>query len=260
MFQSEHRQRVSGGSVELWRDALALAKTNRRELVTTSVCTLGVVVILSVLPGIPGYLRGLFTGVILVFLAWMVSWRIWVTSGLSLRLNGTWAEQAIASDLRGSPHVLHLVRSFKLDHRDIDAIAITRQHVLVVEVKWSLNSSWARTVDGAAVQTARACRSLRHQVRVDGLSPDLFLPVVIYCGREAAHLEPTRHPVQVGPIESVVVMGATHLEGWLADQSGGHISQEFASIITENIETLAEIRESANVDSSWMIRRLARAK
>lgn len=260
MNLGRNRHRVSGGAIQAWEAALGRAWEFRRPLAGAAAVLLAVIVVLHVFPGVPAYQRGFLTGVLLTVAAWQFSWLIWVSSGLSLRLNGVWAEQRIAEELRNSGRVFGTVRSFKTDGQDIDIVAITRQGVLVVEVKWSLGSSWERTIDRAAHQAGQMCGTLGKQIHVDGLTTESFIPIVIYCGREAGKLEPRLHPVQRGSTTSVLVLGETHLDEWMSGQKGGYMSTEFAATILTEIESVADVREQANVDASWMLRRLARAK
>lgn len=58
-----------------------------------------VVVGANVFPHTPAYEGGLITGVLVVIYLWMVGWLIWVPSGLSLGLNGVWAESWSSEDL-----------------------------------------------------------------------------------------------------------------------------------------------------------------
>ena len=113
-LRRKRAKRFSAGGVQAWRAALAELRRHRRDLLFALPVFVGLLVAAN-LPWWPAYERGLLTGVLVVAALWTVVWIVWVTSGLSLRLNGVWAEQAINERLAASPKVYGVVPSLKID-------------------------------------------------------------------------------------------------------------------------------------------------
>ena len=244
--------------MEAWRAALGELSASRRELLLALPLVVAVLVVMN-LPWLPAYERGLLTGAFLVMILWILAWRVWVTSGLSLRLNGVWAEQEIAHRLSASRSVYSIIPSFNLDRVDIDAVAITRASVLAVEVKWRLAEVDGDYLDDVAFDAALRCRTLRHHLKIEGLSPELVNPLVVICGPKGRRLEVQRRPVQAGSIEWVDVMGSAALDEWLGRTTRGPIAPDFAERILNELEPIARHRDKLGQDG-WLLRRLARVR
>ncbi len=257
--QRKRAKRVSAGGVEAWRAALTEMRRQRRDLLFAPPVFVGLLVVVN-LPWIPAYERGLLSGVVIVGTLWLVTWLIWVISGLSLRLNGVWAEQAISDQLASAPKIYGVVPSFKFDHYDIDTVAVTRGGVLAVETKWHLGEVREGYLDRAVHQAAAACRSLRHELAREELSSDSIKPVVVLCGPKARDMPIAVRQVQVDSVAEVTVVGAAHLEDWLDKQRGGHVGPDFAARILRDLKTLAVGRDRTAVKARWAIRRLARIR
>lgn len=256
-MRRKHAKRVSAGGVEAWRAAFTELRRHRRDLLYALPGFVGFLVVVN-LPWLPAYERGLLTGAALVIALWTVVWLVWVTSGLSLRLNGVWAEEAINEQLAASPKIYGVVPSVKMGGYDVDTVAVSRGAVLAVETKWSLREANDSYVDRVAHQAARGCRTLRHELAGEELPTDLIQAVVVLCGPGAREATPRIQQVQMGWVTEVAVVGALHLDAWLADHRGGHIGPDFADRLLRDLRTLAEQRDRTAIQAGWVVRRFAR--
>ena len=218
--------------------------------------SLGLLAAIANLPPIPTYERGFITGALLVGLAWAISWAVWVTSGLSLRLNGAWAEDATNEVLKEQPRVFAAIPSLKLEKGDIDAVAVTRSGVLAIETKWMLRPNVQR-LDDFAYRAARDARTLRLLLRGQGLNDSAFVGVVAIWGPAAEGMK--RH-LRSTPIGDVWVTGGHELDSLIDELPSAHIGPDYARTLVDHVRMQAETRDAAQPGQTRLLRRLARVR
>lgn len=259
------RGRISAGRLLAWRDALAEVRRYRWSLLLAGAAVAAVVVGVNVFPRTPAYERGLITGVLVVMYLWMAAWVVWVTSGLSPRLNGVWAESWTYEDLRQARSVYEVVPNLQYDRYDVDHIAITPAGLLAVETKWH---GWMdeRALHRDADQAAQGARSLRLNLRAGSLPVAQRLTegkvrvVLVVWGPAARDL--TAQTIDTGR-GSVLVLPGLALAGWLDDDAlcRGPIGPDYARDLARELEDLARLREAEDRDKIGpLLRRLARPR
>lgn len=256
---------MSAGRLRAWREALQVARKNRRGLLLGGAVVGAVVLVVNVFPRTPAYERGLITGVLVVAYVWLAAWLVWVASGLSPRLNGVWAESWTFDDLKHARAVYEVVPSLQFDRYDVDHVAVTAAGLLAIETKWH---GW---MDDAVLrrdidQAARAARSLRLNLDhgrlpvAQGLTDGLVRAVLVVWGPGARKLADQQVETGAG---SVHVLPGPKLASWLDGDElrRGPIGPDYAQALAGELTELARTRETQDKDAhSPLLRYLARPR
>lgn len=249
------QRRVSGARLVVWTAALKELRRHRRQVFSLALSLALVAAVLN-LPVFPEYQRGLATGAIIVGLAWATTWMIWVPSGLSLRLNGAWAEDATNELLKEHPRIFGVVPSMKFGKSDIDAVAVSRAGVLAVETKWMLRPDVAR-LNSFADQAMRGCRTLRLSLKGQGLRDESFVAVLAIWGPASEGL---RSHARDTPLGQVWVTRGAELATVIDELAPRPIGPDFAHDLIQHLEHHALGRDAAQEQPSRLVRRLAQIK
>lgn len=233
-------RRVNMGRALLWQEALAELRRIRAEVVPTALGVACLVAGLALFPGVPDVERGLLIGVVVTTFGAVLAWRVWVTSGLANRLNGTWAEQATGEVLRESPGVQAVVANLSYGTQDVDHVAITGAGVTAVETKWHSVCS-QDVLDRDVQQAARVARSLRLELRRSSIPQDLFSAALVVWGPGARDLQAHRRETGTGPVDVIPGRAAA---AWFAGRRAGPEGADFAADLAREIRELAELRGS----------------
>jgi hypothetical protein len=245
------------GRALLWQEALAELKRARAELIPTALGVAAIVLGIAVFPRTPDLERGLLIGVLVTTFVALVAWRVWVSSGLAYRLNGTWAEDATGEVLRESPGVQAVVPNLSYNGYDVDHVAITGAGVIAVETKWHSVCTPDR-LDRDVQQAARIARSLRLELKRSSIPQDLFSAALVVWGPGARDLQSQRRATPLGPVD---VIPGRDAETWFAGRRAGPVGADFAADLAREVRELAEQRGARQqpVDS-LVVRWLARVK
>ena len=214
-------------------------------------------VVFANLPWWPVYLRGFLTGSLLAGALWMAAWIVWVTSGLSVRLNGTWAEEAVLSSLRKAARVHDVVPSLKFGKRDIDAVAVTPAAVYAIETKWRGQKPGHASLVHDGHAAALAARTLRLSLNGRGVPGDLVRPVLVVCGPGAREMASSNVET---PLGMVVVVPAVDFDRWLDSIPHGPIGPDYAAGLAAELHAHARRRDSLNVEAGPVLRHLGRVR
>ena len=254
--------RVSSSRALAWREALAYLTRHKRAVVQSTSVT-AVVVLLVNLPWTPGspWLRGFVTALLIAALAWMVTWAMWVPSGLAPRIQGAIAEDWTADLLDRHPAVLGVVPSLKYGSGDVDHVVVTGSRILAVETKWSAHRPTAHDLRRAAEQADRVAHLLRLQLtRSTHKEPVGHAPVqavVLFWGPQ---VDPTMREIVVAARGPVPVLGCEAAQLELADGHPTVIGPDFAEELTVRLTELARVRDRAALPVSGVVRWLARIR
>ncbi len=214
----------------------------RTELVWVVVAVLVCLAVVNVpWPGTV-YLRGLLTGVVVVSALWLVAWRVWVVSGLGERLNGVWAEDWAASELRHHPRSLQVVRGLALTGRDVDAVLVTTCAVYVVEVKWRGRRPYARRLASDCDSLAEAQTFVRTQVVDLGIPERLVRRLLVVCGPGGRTM---RRRMMGTELSRCRILPARELDSWLDEQTPGTIGPDIAEQVAERLVATADELDAA---------------
>lgn len=211
------------------------------------------------LPPWPTYEKGLLTGAFLVATLWMISWVVWVMSGLGFRLNGVMAEDATNEVCRKHRNTLAVLPSYKLPTFDIDTVLVTRAAVYAVETKWRSREPSERELRRDLYRLHRDVRAFRAELEGAGVPPQWIRGVLVVRGPGGRRI-PTRL-VDVGHGERIRIVNAAELPKWLDGQEGGiaMVGPDFASDLVCRLRDSNQEREES-LEAGPVMRWLARTR
>ena len=248
--------RVSAGKVLLWRAALQELRDIRWELVRLLPIAVGFLVFAH-LPWIPVYERGLLTGAWLVGLAWVVSWVVWVVSGLGFRLNGVWAEQVTNDVCRTHPNALAYLPSYKFSNFDVDTLLATRSAIYAVETKWRSKGQSRHEVVRQARQLHRDVTLLQRELSDQPIPREWIRGVLVVRGPGAKGLK--CELLDLGGGARIRVVPGPELPQWLDGQATGMVGPDFATQLMKDLRDSNSFRER-EIDAGPVLRWIARVK
>ncbi len=249
------RGRVHWGRLRVWEEALAEVKRARSLHLKALLAVTAAVVLVNVFPRVPAYERGLITGALIVAYAWLVSWGTWVSTGLSTRLNGLWAEELTADMLDDTPGVHAVVPNLRYRDFDIDHVAICGAGVFAIETKWHGSLSH-HTIARDANQAAKAARTLRLNLSRTEIPESLFRGALVIWGPAARELQIRELDTGFG---SVTLIPGPRAATWLAQLAPGPVGPDYATELAQELTELAISRDnasprSANRVTGWLAR------
>lgn len=252
--------RTNPGRVAVFQEAWQVAKEFRGDLLRLWAGLL-VALILVNLPAWPEYERGLVTGVLLMTGIALTLWLVWYASGLGPRLEGTWAEEWTADELKKTSNVLATVPNLRFERFDADNIAITRDGVYVIEVKRH-RRFYPGVLEADLAQFAKDSRTVRNfltrAIKTTSAPPEEFInAVLVVWGKAGLDLLPTLQETATG---DVIVVGGKHLRPWLEAQRSGYFGPDYAHGLAEELRHVAQQREELHAPDSRLIRWFARTK
>lgn len=244
----------------MFQEAWSFAKECRADLLRLWLVLLGAVILVN-LRLWPEYERGLMTGLLLMAGLAMTLWLVWYASGLGPRLEGTWAEDWTADELKKASNVLETVRNVRFESFDVDNVAIARDGVYVIEVKRHRHF-YAGVLEGDLAQFAKNSRTVRNFLAravktTSAPAEHAITPVLVVWGRAGLDILPTFQPTSTG---DVVLVGGKHLRDWLEAQRGGYFGPDYAHDLAEELRHVARQREEHHAPDSRLIRWLARTR
>jgi hypothetical protein len=249
-------RRVSAGRLRLWQAAWQEVLLMRRELLKLIPFVLVFLVLLN-LPMWPTYEKGLLTGAFVVAVAWMVTWVIWVMSGLGYRLNGVMAEDATSDVCRKHARTLACLPSYKLERVDVDLLLVTRCAVYNVETKWRYRAPTDARLRGDIRRLHGDVLELRHELDGQGVPPAWIRGVLVVRGPGARAL--ATRLVDVGGGDRIRVVSGVDLPAWLETQDRGMVEDDFARQLVSRLR-LANRERERRFQAGPVLRWLARAR
>ena len=250
-------RRVSGGRLKLWQAAGQELRSLRRDLLGLLPIVVGFIVMMN-LPWWPPYERGFMTGAFIVVLLWVVSWAVWVLSGLGFRVNGVMAEDATNEVCRKHPNALETLPSFKFPRFDIDTVLVTSAAVYAVETKWRSRPPTPDELERDATRLHRDLRAFR-EVLTDQQIPDEWVRgVLVVRGPGSKAVKPQLLEVDRGRGRVRVVNGAD-FPVWLDGQNRGMVGVDYADRLIRHLQMCNREREQ-EIEAGPILRWLARAR
>jgi hypothetical protein len=244
----------------VWRAALDEIKGNARWLGALAAFVVLLVAFVNI-GWWPVYERGLLTGVLIVMFLWMVSWGVWVTSGLAHRLNGVWAEEVTNDELRKHRNSLGVLANFKFDGWDIDSVLVTRSAVYAVECKWRGSKRSDQDFHYELLRDAKRLQRNVVQFRVEmaGLEvPESWIRgLLVVRGPAARGLENRLLTLPDG--SQVRVVSREGLSTWLDAQSTGKIGPDFAANLISRL-TVGNAERESEIQVGPFMRWVARVR
>ena len=249
---------MSGGKVKLWQQAARELREIRWELV--KVIPIAVVVLVLVnLSWAPAYERGLFTGVLLTGLVWIVSWTVWVTRDLGSRLNGVMAEDVTNEVCHSHPNALASLPSYKFPRFDIDTVLVTHAAVYAVETKWRSSKQDHRDLVRLGRRLFRDVEQFRGHLKDKQIPESWIRGVLVVRGPGAKGLK--SRVLDLGGGAQIRVVSGTGFPEWLDGQGKGMVGPDFAAqLIRELREENAEQEHEQQLEVGPVLRWLARVK
>jgi hypothetical protein len=246
--------------VAVFQEAWLVVKESRTDLLQLWAGLLIALVVVN-LRYWPEYERGLLTGFLLTAGIAMTLWWVWYGSGLGPRLEGTWAEDWTAEELKKTSNVLETIPNLRFERFDADNIVIARDGVYVLEIKRH-RRFYPGVLEGDLAQFAKNSRTVRSfLVRAikDTSAPlaEFITPVLVIWGKAGLDLLPTWQETATG---DVVLVGGKHLRPWLESQRSGYFGPDYAHDLAEELRQVAQQREELHAPDSRLIRWFARTK
>lgn len=255
------RRRTNPGRVIVFQQAWVVTKESAPDLLQLWAGLLVAAALVN-LPWWPAYVRGLMTGAILTAGVGLSLWLVWYgVSDLGPRLEGTWAEQWTADELKKAPSVLETIPNVRFERFDVDNVVITRDGVYLLEVKRHrrfypglLESDLAQF----ALDSRTARNFLSRSIRVpEAPRPELITSVLVVWGKAGVDLFPTELTSSTG---DVIVVGGQHLRALLETRPTGYLGPDYARELAKAIRAIAVERELLNQPPSRVVRWLARTR
>jgi hypothetical protein len=208
--------------------------------------TVGLVLVLAfiaVFPTSPLFRAGL-VGALIVAWLWVVTFALFVVSGVSARLLGVWAEDAVEDDLRREQRrgrLFGVVRGVRFERFDIDVVAVAASGVLAVEVNrrsQSRNDTWKYA---ALDQARRSGRTLKRFLDSKGVGASVeVFPVLVILG---SALEPLDLPPQGKLVGDVLVVSGLDT-AWIERYREGLVGPDHGSRIAAAVADFAAERDT----------------
>ena len=255
------KRRTNPGRVAVFQEAWVVAKESRWDLLQLWAGLLVVIGLLN-LPLVPEYERGLLTGFLVMAGIALTLWFVWYGVGdLGRRLEGTWAEEWTAEELKKTSNVLEQIPNLRFERFDVDNIAITRDGIYILEVKRH-RRLYPGVLERDLAQFAKDSRTVRNFLTrafttTSAPSQGFMTAVLVIWGRAGLDLLPTVQETATG---DVIVLGGRYLRPWLESQRSGYFGTDYAHDLAQEIRQVAEKREEIHAPESRMIRWLARTK
>lgn len=228
----------------------------RRDLINLIPVVVAFVIVLN-LPWWPEYERGLLTGAFLVAVLWVVSWAVWVLSGLGFRLNGVMAEDVTNEVCRKHPNALASLPSYKFPRFDVDTVLVTHAAVYAVETKWRSRPPSPAQLERDVTQLQRDVAAFRSEVSDEGIPPSWVRGLLVVRGPGSRGLVSAL--VEVGGGERIRVVSGADFPTWLDGQDSGKVGPDFAAGLVKRLRTYNRAEEE-RIDAGPVLRWLARAR
>lgn len=251
-------RRVSAGRLRLWQEAWRVVVDTRGDLLRLIPMVLAFLILLN-LPWWPTYEKGLLTGAFIVATLWMISWVVWVMSGLGYRLNGVMAEDATNEVCRKHRNTLAMLPSYKLPTFDIDTVLVTRAAVYAVETKWRYREPPERDLRRDLYRLHRDVCAFRAELEGEGVPPQWIRGVLVVRGPGGRGL--STRLVDVARGERIRIVNSAQLPTWLDGQEDGigMVGPDFASDLVRRLRDSNQEREE-RLEAGPVMRWLARTR
>jgi hypothetical protein len=240
----------------VWQEALRELHTQRRSILGAAGVFLVAVLLINLFPRVPVWEAGFVTGVLSAFLISFVWWAAFVPSGLAMRSLGTLAERWTDETLHETPGVYAVIPSVKFAGRDVDHVVVAAAGVRAVESKWCTRRPDAAELLRYADQAAAVGRSLRLNLRRDGLGDDFFASAVLIWGPGGSGVGLQELDGGTG---RVTVMGGHQAGVWLESLGRGRVGPDYAESLQREVHELA-VQRDQRVEAGPVLRWLARAR
>lgn len=256
---------MRGARPTVWREALIFGGRHSPQILATGavLAVTGALAYQRVDPVNP-LLAGILLGVLGTVFAWTVVWLMWVSSGLSQRLQGALADEWTATALhrlrlRGNWHLVPAVRA---GDEVVDLVLACPAGLVAIDSKWSVQPWVADDVSRAAERAAVAAGEIERLVHAAGLQAPVAAAIVVWgpaaSGLARRQVPMGRHLVDLVPARELKAWSRAQRRGTVERAESARLAQLFTDLVGE--QQAAEAAGRARIRPGPVLRWLTRPR
>lgn len=256
---------MRGARPTVWREALVFGGRHSPQILATGavLAVTGALAYKRLAPVSP-LLAGVVVGVLGTMFVWAVVWLMWVSSGLSQRLQGALADEWTATALhrlrlRGNWHQVLAVRA---GDEHVDIVLTCPAGVVAIDAKWSVQPWVSDDVSRAAERAAIAAGEIERQLQAVGMQAPVSAAIVVWgpasSGLARRQVPMGRHLVDLVPARELKAWSRAQRRGLLEREESARLAKVFSDRVAE--QAAAEAAERARIRPGVLLRWLTRPR